>query len=111
MASAPGDSRYRLPPPNIQHIVDVAPSFYLTKHAKGCLITLDKRFLSLSELQRPVVKLAGLCFDVNHIHKGMLSFSGITIHHFLNNHTVGLEKKVLGLPSSAKVSYVTPYER
>ncbi|CAN6325442.1 unnamed protein product [Urochloa humidicola] len=105
-----GDMGYRLPPKEIQDIVDApplpAPSFSPNKDK---ILFLKRRALPpLSDLAKPEEKLAGLRIDGNSNTRSRMSFyTGIGIHKLLDDGTLGPEKEVHGYPVGARINFVT----
>lgn len=101
---------YRLPPKEIQDIVDAPPLPVLSFSPKrDKILFLKRRSLPpLAELARPEEKLAGIRIDGNSNARSRMSFyTGIGIHDLLDDGTLGPEKVVHGLPDGAKINFVS----
>ncbi|GFZ04531.1 prolyl oligopeptidase family protein [Actinidia rufa] len=104
------DAGYRLPPQEIRDIVDAPPLPAMSfSPQRDKILFLKRRSLPpLSELARPEEKLAGIRIDGNCNTRSRMSFyTGIGIHHLLDDGTLGPEKEVHGLPDGAKLNFVT----
>ncbi|XP_004984623.1 probable glutamyl endopeptidase, chloroplastic isoform X2 [Setaria italica] len=105
-----GDMGYRLPPKEIQDIVDAPPLPVLSfSPNKDKILFLKRRALPpLSDLAKPEEKLAGLRIDGNSNTRSRMSFyTGIGIHKLLDDGTLGPEKEVYGYPVGARINFVT----
>ncbi|CAN6320248.1 unnamed protein product [Urochloa humidicola] len=105
-----GDMGYRLPPKEIQDIVDAPPLPALSfSPNKDKILFLKRRALPpLSDLAKPEEKLAGLRIDANSNTRSRMSFyTGIGIHNLLDDGTLGPEKEVHGYPAGARINFVT----
>ncbi|CAN6289673.1 unnamed protein product [Urochloa humidicola] len=105
-----GDMGYRLPPKEIQDIVDAPPLPALSfSPNKDKILFLKRRALPpLSDLAKPEEKLAGLRIDGNSNTRSRMSFyTGIGIHKLLDDGTLGPEKEVHGYPVGARINFVT----
>ncbi|KAJ1297466.1 hypothetical protein BS78_01G378700 [Paspalum vaginatum] len=105
-----GDMGYRLPPKEIQDIVDAPPLPALSfSPNKDKILFLKRRALPpLSDLAKPEEKLAGLRIDGNSNTRSRMSFyTGIGIHKLLDNGNLGPEKEVHGYPVGARINFVT----
>ncbi|CAL4930641.1 unnamed protein product [Urochloa decumbens] len=105
-----GDMGYRLPPKEIQDIVDAPPLPVLSfSPNKDKILFLKRRALPpLSDLAKPEEKLAGLRIDGNSNTRSRMSFyTGISIHKLLDDGTLGPEKEVNGYPVGARINFVT----
>ncbi|CAD6210899.1 unnamed protein product [Miscanthus lutarioriparius] len=105
-----GDMGYRLPPKEIQDIVDAPPLPVLSfSPNKDKILFLKRRALPpLSDLAKPEEKLAGLRIDGNSNTRSRMSFyTGIGIHKLLDDGTLGPEKEVHGYPVGARINFVT----
>ncbi|XP_066381241.1 probable glutamyl endopeptidase, chloroplastic isoform X3 [Miscanthus floridulus] len=105
-----GDMGYRLPPKEIQDIVDAPPLPVLSfSPNKDKILFLKRRALPpLSDLAKPEEKLAGLRIDGNSNTRSRMSFyTGIGIHKLLDNGTLSPEKEVHGYPVGARINFVT----
>ncbi|CAN6301153.1 unnamed protein product [Urochloa humidicola] len=105
-----GDMSYRLPPKEIQDIVDAPPLPALSfSPNKDKILFLKRRALPpLSDLAKPEEKLAGLRIDGNSNTRSRMSFyTGIGIHKLLDDGTLGPEKEVHGYPVGARINFVT----
>ncbi|XP_043722429.1 probable glutamyl endopeptidase, chloroplastic isoform X3 [Telopea speciosissima] len=101
---------YRLPPPEIRHIVDSPPLPALSfSPQRDKILFLKRRALPpLSELARPEEKLAGIRIDGKCNTRSRMSFyTGIGIHQLMEDGTLGPEKEVHGLPDDAKINFVS----
>ncbi|KAG2552487.1 hypothetical protein PVAP13_9KG584100 [Panicum virgatum] len=105
-----GDIVYRLPPKEIQDIVDAPPLPVLSfSPNKDKILFLKRRALPpLSDLAKPEEKLAGLRIDANSNTRSRMSFyTGISIHKLLDDGTLGPEKEVHGYTVGARINFVT----
>ncbi|XP_039829174.1 probable glutamyl endopeptidase, chloroplastic isoform X3 [Panicum virgatum] len=105
-----GDIGYRLPPKEIQDIVDAPPLPVLSfSPNKDKILFLKRRALPpLSDIAKPEEKLAGLRIDANSNTRSRMSFyTGICIHKLLDDGTLGPEKEVHGYPVGARINFVT----
>ncbi|KAK3151408.1 hypothetical protein QOZ80_3AG0245450 [Eleusine coracana subsp. coracana] len=105
-----GDMGYRLPPKEIQDIVDAPPLPVLSfSPNKDKILFLKRRALPpLSDLAKPEEKLAGVRIDGNSNTRSRTSFyTGIGIHKLLDNGTLSPEKAVHGYPEGARINFVT----
>jgi dipeptidyl aminopeptidase/acylaminoacyl peptidase len=105
-----GDIGYRLPPKEIQDIVDAPPLPVLSfSPNKDKILFLKRRALPpLSDLAKPEEKLAGLRIDANSNTRSRMSFyTGISIHKLLDDGTLGPEKEVHGYPVGARINFVS----
>ncbi|KAB2616311.1 glutamyl endopeptidase [Pyrus ussuriensis x Pyrus communis] len=102
--------RYRLPPQEIKDIVDAPPLPALSfSPRRDKILFLKRRALPpLAELARPEEKLAGVRIDGKCNTRTRMSFyTGIGIHQFLPDGTLGPEIEVRGFPDGAKINFVT----
>ncbi|XP_057782216.1 probable glutamyl endopeptidase, chloroplastic [Salvia miltiorrhiza] len=116
-ASAAADSQdsslgngYRLPPPEIQNIVDAPPlpTISFSPHRDKILFLKRRSLPPLAELARPEEKLAGVRIDGKCNSRSRMSYyTGIGIYQLLNDGTLGPEKEVNGLPSGAKINFIS----
>ncbi|TVU47312.1 hypothetical protein EJB05_06907, partial [Eragrostis curvula] len=105
-----GDLGYRLPPKEIQDIVDAPPLPVLSfSPNKDKILFLKRRALPpLSDLAKPEEKLAGVRIDGNSNTRSRMSFyTGIGIHKLLDDGTLSPEKEVHGYPEGARINFVT----
>ncbi|KAG2541329.1 hypothetical protein PVAP13_9NG676100 [Panicum virgatum] len=110
MTGLSGDIGYRLPPKEIQDIVDAPPLPVLSfSPNKDKILFLKRRALPpLSDIAKPEEKLAGLRIDANSNTRSRMSFyTGICIHKLLDDGTLGPEKEVHGYPVGARINFVT----
>ncbi|EMS47754.1 putative glutamyl endopeptidase, chloroplastic [Triticum urartu] len=101
---------YRLPPKEIQDIVDAPPLPVLSfSPSKDKILFLKRRALPpLSDLAKPEEKLAGVRIDGHsNTRSRMSSYTGIGIHKLMDDGTLGPEKEVHGYPEGAKINFVT----
>ncbi|XP_040243147.1 probable glutamyl endopeptidase, chloroplastic isoform X1 [Aegilops tauschii subsp. strangulata] len=101
---------YRLPPKEIQDIVDAPPLPVLSfSPSKDKILFLKRRALPpLSDLAKPEEKLAGVRIDGHsNTRSRMSSYTGIGIHKLMDDGTLGPEKVVHGYPEGAKINFVT----
>ncbi|PIM98828.1 hypothetical protein CDL12_28687 [Handroanthus impetiginosus] len=101
---------YCLPPQEIIDIVDAAPLPKLSlSPRRDKVLFLKRRSLPpLAELARPELKLAGLRIDGKCNARSRMSYcTGIGIHKVRDDGTLGPEKEIYGLPSGAKINFVT----
>lgn len=108
--SCSDNDAYRLPPNEIQEIVDAPPTPALSFSPKRDKISFLKRraLPPLSELARSEVKLAGLRIDSESNTRSRMSYyTGISIHELLDNGSLGEEREVAGFPESAKINFVS----
>ncbi|KAL6649801.1 hypothetical protein ACP70R_014025 [Stipagrostis hirtigluma subsp. patula] len=101
---------YRLPPKEIQDIVDAPPLPVLSfSPNKDKILFLKRRALPpLSDLAKPEEKLAGVRIDGHSNTRSRMSFyTGIGIHKLLDDGTLGPEKEVRGYPEGARINFVT----
>ncbi|OAY69756.1 putative glutamyl endopeptidase, chloroplastic [Ananas comosus] len=101
---------YRLPPKEIQDIVDAPPLPVLSfsPHRDKILFLKRRSLPPLSELARPEEKLAGVRIDGNYNARSRMSFyTGIGIHSLMEDGSLGPEKEVHGYPDGAKINFVT----
>ncbi|KAK6937287.1 Peptidase S9, prolyl oligopeptidase, catalytic domain, partial [Dillenia turbinata] len=104
------EGRYRLPPPEIKDIVDTPPLPALSfSPQRDKILFLKRRALPpLADLARPEEKLAGIRIDGQCNTRSRMSFyTGIGIHHLMEDGTLGPEKEVHGLPDGAKINFVS----
>ncbi|XP_062211011.1 probable glutamyl endopeptidase, chloroplastic isoform X2 [Phragmites australis] len=105
-----GATGYRLPPKEIQDIVDAPPLPVLSfSPNKDKILFLKRRALPpLSDLAKPEEKLAGIRIDGHSNTRSRMSFyTGICIHNLLDDGTLGPEKEVHGYPDGARINFVT----
>ncbi|XP_051141807.1 probable glutamyl endopeptidase, chloroplastic [Andrographis paniculata] len=101
---------YRLPPPEIRNIVDAPPLPTLSfSPGRDKILFLKRRSLPpLEELARPEEKLAGIRIDPKCNSRSRMSYyTGIGIYQIMEDCTLGPEKEVHGLPSGAKINFVS----
>ncbi|KAL5217851.1 hypothetical protein ABZP36_018535 [Zizania latifolia] len=101
---------YRLPPKEIQDIVDAPPLPVLSfSPNKDKILFLKRRALPpLSDLAKPEEKLAGVRIDGHSNTRSRMSFyTGLGIHKMMDNGTLGPEKEVHGYPDGARINFVT----
>ncbi|KAL8527219.1 hypothetical protein ACS0TY_005192 [Phlomoides rotata] len=101
---------YRLPPPEIRDIVDAPPlpTLSLSPHRDKVLFFKRRSLPPLEDLARPEEKLAGVRIDGKCNARSRMSYyTGIGIHQIMDDGTLGPEKEIYGLPSGAKINFVT----
>ncbi|EPS59919.1 hypothetical protein M569_14885 [Genlisea aurea] len=101
---------YRLPVQEIRDIVDAPPLPNLTLPPRKDKILFLKRnsLPNLADLARPEEKLAGLRIDgKSYCRSRMSSYTGISVYQILEDYTLGPEREISGLPSGAKINFVT----
>ncbi|XP_074581756.1 putative glutamyl endopeptidase, chloroplastic isoform X1 [Curcuma longa] len=101
---------YRLPPKEIQDIVDAPPLPVLSfSPQRDKILFLKRRSLPpLAELARPEEKLAGIRIDGDYNARSRMSFyTGIGIHLLTDDGKLGPEKEVHGFPDGAKINFVS----
>lgn len=104
------DGGYKLPPQEIVDIVDAPPIPALSfSPSRDRIVFLERPALaSVAELARPELKLAGLRLDPTCNTRSRMSYyTGITIRELLEDDVLGPERAVTGLPSGAKVNFVS----
>ena len=103
-------SGYRLPPKEIQEIVDVPPnpSYHLSPRRDRIMFLKRRAMPPLSELAKPDKILAGIRIDSSSNMRSRMSFyTGISIHLLMDDGSLGPEKVVHGYPDGAKINFVT----
>ncbi|KAF7006584.1 hypothetical protein CFC21_021619 [Triticum aestivum] len=103
-------SGYRLPPKEIQEIVDVPPnpSYHLSPRRDRIMFLKRRAMPSLSELAKPDKILAGIRINSSSNMRSRMSFyTGISIHLLMDDGSLGPEKAVHGYPDGAKINFVT----
>uniref|UniRef100_A0A0D9X362 Peptidase S9 prolyl oligopeptidase catalytic domain-containing protein n=1 Tax=Leersia perrieri TaxID=77586 RepID=A0A0D9X362_9ORYZ len=101
---------YRLPPKEIQEIVDVPPNpSYLISPRRDRIMFLKRRAMPpLSEFAKPEKALSGIRIDPGSNMRSRMSFyTGITVHVLMDNGTLGPAKEVHGYADGAKINFVT----
>ncbi|KAK4418052.1 putative glutamyl endopeptidase, chloroplastic [Sesamum alatum] len=101
---------YCLPPPEIRDIVDAPPLPTLSfSPNRDKILFLKRRSLPpLAEMARPEEKLAGVRIDGKCNSRSRMSYyTGIGIYQITDDGTLGPEKELSGLPSGAKINFVT----
>ncbi|KAL0459771.1 UNVERIFIED_CONTAM: putative glutamyl endopeptidase, chloroplastic [Sesamum latifolium] len=101
---------YCLPPREIRDIVDAPPLPTLSfSPNRDKILFLKRRSLPpLAELARPEEKLAGVRIDGKCNSRSRMSYyTGIGIYQITDDGTLGPEKELSGLPSGAKINFVT----
>ncbi|KAL1558344.1 putative glutamyl endopeptidase, chloroplastic isoform X2 [Salvia divinorum] len=101
---------YRLPPPEIKDIVDAPPlpTISFSPHRDKILFLKRRSLPPLEELARPEEKLAGVRIDGRCNSRSRMSYyTGIGIYQLLNDGTLGPEKEVNGLPTGAKINFIS----
>ncbi|CAI9105500.1 OLC1v1004431C1 [Oldenlandia corymbosa var. corymbosa] len=101
---------YQLPPPEIRDIVDAPPlpALSFSPHRDKILFLKRRSLPPLSELAKPEEKLAGVRIDGKCNSRSRMSFyTGIGIHSFNDDGTLGPETEITGLPDGAKINFVT----
>ncbi|KZV39931.1 putative glutamyl endopeptidase, chloroplastic [Dorcoceras hygrometricum] len=104
------ENGYCLPPQEIRDIVDAPPlpTLSFSPHRDKLLFLKRRSLPPLADLARPEEKLAGIRIDGKSNSRSRMSFyTGIGIHHVMENGTLGPEKEIHGLPSGAKLNFVT----
>ncbi|KAL6896654.1 hypothetical protein ACP4OV_007226 [Aristida adscensionis] len=104
-----GGCSYRLPPKEIQEIVDVPPnpSYYISPRRDRIMFLQRRAMPSLSELAKPDKILAGIRIDPHSNTRSRMSFySGISIHSLMDDGTLGPGKVVNGYDANAKINFV-----
>uniref|UniRef100_A0A453ALK3 Peptidase S9A N-terminal domain-containing protein n=2 Tax=Aegilops tauschii subsp. strangulata TaxID=200361 RepID=A0A453ALK3_AEGTS len=110
MIRLPAVSGYRLPPKEIQEIVDVPPnaSYHLSPRRDRIMFLKRRAMPPLSELAKPDKILAGIRIDSSCNMRSRMSFyTGISIHLLMDDGSLGPEKVVHGYPDAAKINFVT----
>ncbi|KAF6999255.1 LOW QUALITY PROTEIN: hypothetical protein CFC21_015313 [Triticum aestivum] len=110
MIRLPAVSGYRLPPKEIQEIVDVPPnpSYHLSPRRDRIMFLKRRAMPPLSELAKPDKILAGIRIDSSSNMRSRMSFyTGISIHLLMDDGSLGPEKVVHGYPDGAKINFVT----
>ncbi|OEL27843.1 putative glutamyl endopeptidase, chloroplastic, partial [Dichanthelium oligosanthes] len=100
---------YRLPPKEIQEIVDVPsnPSYYISPRRDRIMFLKRRSMPPLSELAKPDKRLAGIRIDPSSNARRRMSFyTGISIHLLMDDGTLGPEKVVNGYNDNAKINFV-----
>ncbi|KAL0435979.1 UNVERIFIED_CONTAM: putative glutamyl endopeptidase, chloroplastic [Sesamum radiatum] len=101
---------YCLPPREIRDIVDAPPLPTLSfSPNRDKILFLKRRSLPpLAELARPEEKLAGVRIDGKCNSRSRMSYyTGIGIYQIMDDGTLGPEKELSGLPSGAKINFLT----
>lgn len=101
---------YRLPPPEIRDIVDAPPlpTLSFSPHRDKILFLKRRSLPPLADLARPEEKLAGVRIDGKCNSRSRMSYyTGIGIYQLLDDGTLGPEREVYGLPSGAKINFVS----
>ncbi|KAL9263833.1 putative glutamyl endopeptidase, chloroplastic [Drosera capensis] len=101
---------YQLPPPEIRDIVDAPPVPALSfSPNRDKILFLKRRALPpLADLARPEEKLAGIRIDGKcNSWSRMSYYTGIGIHQFKDDGTLGPEKEIHGLPEGARINFVS----
>ncbi|XP_009774674.2 probable glutamyl endopeptidase, chloroplastic isoform X1 [Nicotiana sylvestris] len=104
------ETGYRLPPREIRDIVDAPPLPALSfSPLRDKILFLKRRSLPpLSDLARPEEKLAGVRIDGKCNTRSRMSFyTGIGIHHLMEDGSLGPEKEIQGLPEGARINFLT----
>ncbi|TVU37122.1 hypothetical protein EJB05_10417 [Eragrostis curvula] len=111
--SAPEDGdagcEYRLPPKEIQEIIDVPPnpSHYISPRRDRIMFLKRRAMPTLSELAKQDKILAGIRIDPSSNKRSRMSFYyGISIHLFMDDGSLGPEKVVNGYNDNAKINFV-----
>ncbi|XP_034579376.1 probable glutamyl endopeptidase, chloroplastic isoform X2 [Setaria viridis] len=100
---------YRLPPKEIQEIVDVPPnpSYYISPRRDRIMFLKRRAMPPLSDLAKPDKILAGIRIDPSSNTRSRMSFyTGISIHLLMDDGTLGPEKAVNGYNANAKINFV-----
>ncbi|KAL3648109.1 hypothetical protein CASFOL_009077 [Castilleja foliolosa] len=101
---------YCLPPSEIRDIVDAPPlpTLSFSPHRDKILFLKRRSLPPLAELARPEEKLAGIRIDGKCNSRSRMSYyTGIGVHQLLDDGTLGPEKEICGLPSGAKINFIT----
>ncbi|XP_073291983.1 probable glutamyl endopeptidase, chloroplastic [Primulina huaijiensis] len=101
---------YCLPPQEIRDIVDAPPlpTLSFSPHRDKLLFLKRRSLPPLADLAKPEEKLAGIRIDGKSNSRSRMSFyTGIGIHHIMDDGTLGPEREMHGLPSGAKLNFVT----
>ncbi|WVZ67155.1 hypothetical protein U9M48_016275 [Paspalum notatum var. saurae] len=104
-----GGCGYRLPPKEIQEIVDVPPnpSYYISPRRDKIMFLKRRAMPSLSDIAKPEKILAGIRIDPNSNTRSRMSFyTGISIHLLMGDGSLGTEKVVNGYNDNAKINFV-----
>ncbi|EMS61523.1 putative glutamyl endopeptidase, chloroplastic [Triticum urartu] len=110
MIRLPAVSGYRIPPKEIQEIVDVPPnpSYHLSPRRDRIMFLKRRAMPPLSELAKSDKILAGIRIDSSSNMRSRMSFyTGISIHLLMDDGSLGPEKVVHGYPDGAKINFVT----
>jgi len=103
------DYGYRLPPKEIQEIVDVPPnpSYYISPRRDRIMFLKRRAMTPLSELAKPDKILAGIRIDPSSNTRSRMSFyTEIKIHLLMDDGTLGPEKVVNGYNDNAKINFI-----
>nr|XP_043616072.1 probable glutamyl endopeptidase, chloroplastic [Erigeron canadensis] len=103
-------SGYRLPPSEIRDIVDAPPTpvLSISPHKDKVLFLKRTSLPPLSELAKPEEKLAGIRINRKSNARSRMSYyTGIGIHDFEDDDTLGSEKLIHGFPEGSKLKFVT----
>ncbi|XP_073139755.1 probable glutamyl endopeptidase, chloroplastic isoform X2 [Henckelia pumila] len=101
---------YCLPPREIRDIVDAPPlpTLSFSPHRDKLLFLKRRSLPPLADLAKPEEKLAGIRIDGKSNSRSRMSFyTGIGIHRIMDDGTLGPEREIHGLPSGAKLNFVT----
>ncbi|GFQ01565.1 probable glutamyl endopeptidase chloroplastic [Phtheirospermum japonicum] len=109
-ADSDDSNGYCLPPSEIRDIVDAPPlpTLSFSPHRDKILFLKRRSLPPLAELARPEEKLAGVRIDGKCNSRSRMSYyTGIGVHRLMDDGTLGPEKEIHGLPSGAKINFIT----